>query len=58
MTLELSVIVVALLRTCQARFWYGFCVKLVDLGKEDRDAWDERFDHIDSHFMGYRGLLK
>jgi hypothetical protein len=45
-------------RICQARFWCGFCVKLIDLRKEGREAWDKRFDYINGHFMGYRGLLK
>lgn len=39
-------------RNCQARFWCGFCVKLVDLRKRGLEAWTERFDHIDDHFMG------
>lgn len=38
-------------------FWCGFCAKLIDF-KEGRVAWDERFDHIDDHFMGRRGLPK
>ncbi|KAI9649449.1 hypothetical protein NHQ30_002025 [Ciborinia camelliae] len=45
-------------RNCQARFWCGFCNKLVDLKKKGLDAWTERFDHIDDHFMGRRGLPK
>lgn len=43
-------------RNCQARFWCGFCVKLIDLKKKSVDAWAERFDHIDDHFMGRHGL--
>ncbi|KUJ15909.1 uncharacterized protein LY89DRAFT_735054 [Mollisia scopiformis] len=39
-------------RNCQARFWCGFCGKSVDLKKKGLDAWTERFDHIDDHFMG------
>lgn len=39
-------------RNCQARFWCGFCTKLIDLTKKGIDAWTERFDHIDDHFMG------
>jgi hypothetical protein len=42
-------------KTCQSEFWCGFCVKLVELEKTGLDAWDERFDHIDDHFMG-RGV--
>jgi uncharacterized C2H2 Zn-finger protein len=45
-------------RNCQARFWCGFCNKLVDLKKKGVDAWTERFDHIDDHFMGRHGLPK
>jgi hypothetical protein len=45
-------------RNCQSRFWCGFCNKLVDLRKKGVDAWAERFDHIDDHFMGRHGLPK
>ena len=45
-------------RNCQARFWCGFCKRLVDLKKQGLDAWTERFDHIDDHFMGRRELQK
>ena len=43
-------------RNCQARFWCGFCIKLVDLTNKGVEAWTERFDHIDDHFMGRHGL--
>jgi hypothetical protein len=45
-------------RNCQARFWCGFCTSLVDLTKKGVDAWTERFNHIDNHFMGRAGLSK
>jgi len=45
-------------RNCQARFWCGFCTKLIELKKKGLDAWTERFDHIDDHFMGRHGLTK
>lgn len=45
-------------RNCQARFWCGFCKKLIDLKKKGLDAWIERFDHIDDHFMGRKGMKK
>ncbi|TEY34084.1 hypothetical protein BOTCAL_0651g00020 [Botryotinia calthae] len=45
-------------RNCQARFWCGFCVSLVDLKNQSLAAWTERFDHIDDHFMGRHGLKK
>lgn len=43
-------------RNGQARFWCGFCIKLIDLKEKGVDAWKERFDHIDEHFMGHRDL--
>jgi hypothetical protein len=30
-------------------------VKLIDLKKKSVEAWAERFDHIDDHFMGRHG---
>lgn len=45
-------------RSGQVRFWCGFCEKTVDLKKTGLDAWSERFDHIDDHFMGKRGFEK
>jgi len=45
-------------RNCQARFWCGFCEKLVELKKRGVEAWTERFDHIDDHFMGRHTLPK
>jgi hypothetical protein len=45
-------------RNCQDRFWCGFCVNLIELKKKGLDAWTERFDHIDDHFMGRNGLDK
>ncbi|RDL37639.1 uncharacterized protein BP5553_05072 [Venustampulla echinocandica] len=45
-------------RSCDARFWCGFCVKLVDLKEKGLAAWTERFDHIDDHFMGRKSFSK
>lgn len=45
-------------RNCQSRFWCGFCTRLIDLTKKGIDAWTERFDHIDDHFMGRRDMPK
>jgi hypothetical protein len=45
-------------RSCQTRFWCGFCTQLIDLSKTGAEAWIERYDHIDNHFMGRRGLPK
>ncbi|KAL3424271.1 C2H2 type zinc finger domain protein [Phlyctema vagabunda] len=42
-------------RNCQSRFWCGFCKKLVGLTMRGLDAWTERFNHIDDHFMGRNG---
>jgi len=45
-------------RNCQSRFWCGFCTKILELTQKGIAAWDERFDHIDDHFMGRHGLAK
>jgi hypothetical protein len=45
-------------RNCQTRFWCGFCKKLIGLKKKGVEAWTERFDHIDDHFMGLHGYKK
>jgi hypothetical protein len=45
-------------RNSQDRFWCGFCIKLVELKRKGLDAWTERFDHIDDHFMGRNSLAK
>jgi len=45
-------------RNCQARFWCGFCNSLIELTKKGIEAWTERFDHIDDHFMGRHGQPK
>lgn len=39
-------------RNGQSRFWCGFCLSTLELKKKGTDAWNERFDHIDDHFMG------
>jgi len=42
-------------QSCEARYWCGFCLKVVEM----RDpAWSERFDHIEGHYTGRRGLKK
>lgn len=43
---------------CSFLFWCGFCTKLIDLEKKGLEAWTERFDHIDDHFMGRQGFPK
>ncbi len=45
-------------RNGQGRFWCGFCTKLIDLKARGTDAWTERFDHIDDHFMGRRDFAR
>jgi hypothetical protein len=45
-------------RNYQARFWCGFCRRTIDLEKKNLEAWAERIDHIDDHFMGRNGFLK
>lgn len=45
-------------RNGQERFWCGFCNKLVELRKKGLEAWTERFDHIDDHFMGRHNFPK
>jgi hypothetical protein len=42
----------------QVRFWCGFCGKPTDLMQKGIDAWNERFNHIDDHFMGKNGRTK
>lgn len=42
-------------RHCQSRFWCGFCAKSVELKRKGIEAWNERFDHIDDHYMGRNG---
>ncbi len=39
-------------RNCEARFWCGFCQKIVEIKQQGHQAWAERFDHIDEHFSG------
>lgn len=39
----------------QAKFWCGFCESVIDLAQKGIDAWLERFNHIDDHFMGKNG---
>lgn len=38
-------------RNGQSGFWCGFCQQIIPLTSKGLEAWDERFDHIDSqHF--------
>jgi hypothetical protein len=38
-------------RNHQNRFWCGFCGEVLRLQNNGVAAWDERFNHIDKHFM-------
>ncbi|KAF2674588.1 hypothetical protein BT63DRAFT_14795 [Microthyrium microscopicum] len=38
-------------RNNQTRFWCGFCGQVIALHNTGVKAWDERFNHIDRHFM-------
>lgn len=42
----------------QAHFWCGFCKNVVNLNQKGVDAWTERFNHIDDHFMGRQNREK
>lgn len=50
-------------RTCDTRFWCGFCVSLIETTKKGNNAkgnnaWNERFDHIDAHYSGRDNTVK
>lgn len=45
-------------RNCEANFWCGFCQVIVSIKGKGLEAWTERFDHIDDHIAGRRGLAK
>ncbi|KAK5015760.1 hypothetical protein LTR60_002723, partial [Cryomyces antarcticus] len=38
-------------RNGQVRFWCGFCKDILELKEKGVEAWDERFKHIDNHFI-------
>lgn len=37
-----------------ARYWCGFCERLIQVEEKGLKAWTNRFDHIDDHFSGRR----
>jgi hypothetical protein len=39
-------------RNCEARFWCGFCRKIIEIKERGQQARTERFDHIGEHFSG------
>ncbi|KAI1363855.1 hypothetical protein F5Y08DRAFT_354135 [Xylaria arbuscula] len=40
-------------RKCEARFWCGFCEKIIEIKQQGKPGSStERFDHIDEHFSG------
>ncbi|KAF2964919.1 hypothetical protein GQX73_g8635 [Xylaria multiplex] len=45
-------------RNHEARFWCGFCQKVIEIKQKGQQAWAERFDHIDEHFSGRNGARK
>ena len=44
-------------RNCQSQVWCGFCQKIISLDHRGLEAWDERFNHIDVHFMKERRII-
>jgi hypothetical protein len=38
-------------RNNQTRFWCGFCGDVIVLNRNGVEAWDERYSHIDAHFI-------
>ncbi|KAI1150688.1 hypothetical protein F4825DRAFT_463145 [Nemania diffusa] len=39
-------------RNCEARFWCGFCRKIIEIKERGHQGRTERFDHIGEHFSG------
>jgi len=45
----------------EARFWCGFCRDVIELDTENlaaQDACNARYNHIDDHYYGRKGLVK
>lgn len=42
-------------RNCEARFWCGFCERIIEIERKGLGAFTERFNHIDDHFSGRDG---
>ncbi|MCJ1365671.1 hypothetical protein MMC16_004796 [Acarospora aff. strigata] len=38
------------------RFWCGFCGATISLLRKGLEAWDERFDHIESHYASRQNV--
>jgi hypothetical protein len=38
-------------RDHQGRFWCGFCAEILPLYERGLEAWIERFEHIEQHFL-------
>lgn len=45
-------------RNYEARFWCGFCETVVATKNNGLGAWNERFNHIDNHFIGKHNVPK
>ncbi|KAI0102784.1 hypothetical protein GGR51DRAFT_279424 [Nemania sp. FL0031] len=45
-------------RNCEARFWCGYCEKIIEIKETGQQARNERFDHIGDHLSGRNGAQK
>ncbi|KAI1126772.1 hypothetical protein F5Y10DRAFT_206511 [Nemania abortiva] len=45
-------------RNCEARFWCGYCEKIIEIKEKGHQARNERFDHIGDHVSGRNGAQK
>ncbi|KAH8893121.1 hypothetical protein GQ53DRAFT_102717 [Thozetella sp. PMI_491] len=45
-------------RTCESRFWCGFCERKIEATPDGKPAFAQRFDHIDDHLFGRSGPKK
>ncbi|KAI1107125.1 hypothetical protein F4804DRAFT_242093 [Jackrogersella minutella] len=45
-------------RNCEVRFWCGFCQEIIEVRKKGKEAWAERFNHIDDHYHGRNNQAK
>lgn len=44
-------------RHSSKKFWCGFCEKII-LADMEPGLWNERYDHIENHFTGRKGLVR
>ncbi|KAJ8133226.1 hypothetical protein O1611_g401 [Lasiodiplodia mahajangana] len=45
-------------QNCEARFWCGYCEKIIEIKEKGHQARNERFDHIGDHLSGRNGATK